>query len=49
MIVKNPRLSLICDVGSGTVDLIIYTVSSLKPMLRLREVILGTGSMCGVS
>ena len=40
---------VLCDAGGGTVDLITYTVSSLKPILRLREAAPGTGSMCGAS
>ena len=40
---------VLCDAGGGTVDLITYTVSSLKPILKLSEATPGTGSMCGAS
>lgn len=40
---------VLCDAGGGTVDLITYTVSSLKPILKVSEAIPGTGSMCGAS
>ena len=40
---------VLCDAGGGTVDLITYTVSSLKPLLKLSEATPGTGSMCGAS
>jgi hypothetical protein len=36
----------VCDAGGGTVDLITYTVSDLEP-LRLDEVVVGTGALCG--
>ena len=40
---------VICDAGGGTVDLISYTVSRLKPILRLDEAASGTGGLCGSS
>ena len=38
---------VLCDAGGGTVDLISYTVSALKPILKLDEATPGTGSCCG--
>lgn len=38
---------VLCDAGGGTVDLISYTVSSLKPILKLDEAAPGTGACCG--
>ena len=40
---------ILCDAGGGTVDLITYTVSALKPILKLNEATPGTGSLCGAS
>ena len=40
---------MICDAGGGTVDLITYKVSSLKPILKLAEASPGSGSLCGSS
>ena len=40
---------MLCDAGGGTVDLITYKVSSLKPVLKLTEVSPGSGSLCGAS
>lgn len=40
---------MLCDAGGGTVDLITYTVSALKPILKLAEVSPGSGSLCGAS
>ena len=40
---------VLCDAGGGTVDLITYTVSALKPILKVSEATPGTGSMCGAS
>lgn len=40
---------VLCDGGGGTVDLITYTVSSLKPILRVAEAHPGSGSLCGAS
>ena len=40
---------LLCDAGGGTVDLISYTVSALKPVLKIQEATPGTGSLCGSS
>ena len=40
---------VLCDAGGGTVDLITYKVSSLKPILKLAEASPGNGSLCGAS
>ena len=38
---------VLCDAGGGTVDLISYTVSELRPMLKIEEAASGTGGLCG--
>ena len=38
---------VLCDAGGGTVDLISYTVSELRPMLKIDEAASGTGGLCG--
>lgn len=38
---------IICDAGGGTVDLISYTVSALKPILKVQEATTGSGRLCG--
>ena len=38
---------VICDAGGGTVDLISYTITSLKPILEVREASPGSGALCG--
>ncbi|KAI4098185.1 MAG: hypothetical protein LQ339_006563 [Xanthoria mediterranea] len=40
---------VLCDAGGGTVDLISYKVSALKPLLRVEEAAPGSGSLCGSS
>lgn len=40
---------VLCDAGGGTVDLITYTVSALKPMLKIIEASTGSGLLCGSS
>ncbi len=40
---------VLCDAGGGTVDLISYKVSQLKPLLRVEEAAPGSGSLCGAS
>ncbi len=40
---------MLCDAGGGTVDLITYKVSSLKPILKFAEASPGSGSLCGAS
>lgn len=38
---------VICDAGGGTVDLISYTITSLKPILEIKEASPGSGALCG--
>lgn len=38
---------VLCDAGGGTVDLISYTVTALKPILQVEEAAMGTGRICG--
>ena len=38
---------VLCDAGGGTVDLISYTVSELRPTLKIEEAASGTGGLCG--
>ncbi|KAL8773753.1 MAG: hypothetical protein Q9209_001521 [Squamulea sp. 1 TL-2023] len=38
---------VVCDAGGGTVDLISYKVTALKPILRVVEVAPGRGKKCG--
>ncbi|KAK1835325.1 hypothetical protein QBC39DRAFT_274984 [Podospora conica] len=38
---------VLCDAGGGTVDLITYEVVKLEPVLELKELVPGTGSMAG--
>ncbi|KAL8789358.1 MAG: hypothetical protein Q9195_006885 [Heterodermia aff. obscurata] len=38
---------VLCDAGGGTVDLISYKVSALKPLLKISEAAPGSGSSCG--
>lgn len=38
---------VLCDAGGGTVDLISYKVSALKPILKISEAAPGSGSACG--
>ena len=40
---------VLCDAGGGTVDLISYTVSALRPILQIKEATPGSGSLCGSS
>ena len=40
---------VLCDAGGGTVDLISYTVSALKPHLEIAEASPGSGLLCGSS
>lgn len=40
---------VLCDAGGGTVDLISYTVSALKPTLKISEANPGSGLLCGSS
>ncbi|KAL8797968.1 MAG: hypothetical protein Q9182_007072 [Xanthomendoza sp. 2 TL-2023] len=38
---------VLCDASGGTVDLISYTVTALKPILQVEEAATGTGRLCG--
>ncbi|KAI9647988.1 hypothetical protein NHQ30_002616 [Ciborinia camelliae] len=38
---------VICDAGGGTVDLISYEITQLKPKLKLKELVPGSGCMAG--
>lgn len=38
---------VLCDAGGGTVDLISYSVSALKPVLKILEAAPVSGSACG--
>lgn len=38
---------VICDAGGGTVDLISYTITNLRPILEVQEAAPGTGALCG--
>lgn len=38
---------VVCDAGGGTVDLVSYTVSALKPIPQIHEAAPGTGGLCG--
>lgn len=38
---------VVCDAGGGTVDLISYKVSKLRPVLQIAEAAPGSGSSCG--
>lgn len=38
---------VVVDAGGGTVDLISYTISSLKPILEVQEAAPGSGALCG--
>ncbi|KOS22602.1 Heat shock 70 kDa protein 12A [Escovopsis weberi] len=38
---------VVVDAGGGTVDLISYTVTALKPILEVKEAAPGSGALCG--
>ena len=38
---------VLVDAGGGTVDLISYEVTALKPILKVKEAATGTGALCG--
>ena len=38
---------VLCDAGGGTVDLISYNILALGPRLELKEVVPGSGGLCG--
>ncbi|KAL8649970.1 MAG: hypothetical protein Q9226_005344 [Calogaya cf. arnoldii] len=51
---KMPKSSLdlgdvfvVCDAGGGTVDLVSYKITKLKPLLRVVKVAPGQGGICG--
>lgn len=45
--IKVDDTFVLCDAGGGTVDLISYKVSALKPILKISEAAPGSGSACG--
>lgn len=45
--IKEGDTFVLCDAGGGTVDLISYTVATLKPVLRMKEASPGSGMLCG--
>lgn len=47
--IKIKDTFLLVDAGGGTVDLITYTVSGLKPILKLTEASPGSGNLCGAT
>lgn len=38
---------MLCDAGGGTVDLISYTITELRPVLKIKEASPGSGGLCG--
>ncbi|KAH6699218.1 hypothetical protein EV126DRAFT_477579 [Verticillium dahliae] len=38
---------VVVDAGGGTVDLILYTITRLKPILEVEEAAPGSGTLCG--
>jgi molecular chaperone DnaK (HSP70) len=40
-------ITVVCDAGGGTVDLISYMIDQLNPILEISEAAPGTGSACG--
>lgn len=40
---------VLCDAGGGTVDLVSYKVSALKPFLQIAEAAPGSGASCGAT
>ncbi|CAD6443798.1 624210e6-67c0-4aa9-a834-c00eb6265fbf [Sclerotinia trifoliorum] len=38
---------MICDCGGGTVDITTYTITSVVPKLKFKELCIGTGGKCG--
>lgn len=45
--IKAGDTFVLCDAGGGTVDLISYTVTGLKPILQVQEAATGSGRICG--
>lgn len=46
-IIEVGETFVLCDAGGGTVDLISYTVTALRPKLEITEATPGTGLLCG--
>ncbi|KAL8748178.1 MAG: hypothetical protein Q9184_007499, partial [Pyrenodesmia sp. 2 TL-2023] len=44
---KVGDIVVVCDAGGGTVDLISYEITALKPILRVIEAVSGHGCKCG--
>lgn len=40
---------VLVDAGGGTVDLIFYTITALKPVIQIVEAAPGCGALCGLS
>ncbi|KAH8678766.1 hypothetical protein BGZ60DRAFT_401802 [Tricladium varicosporioides] len=40
---------VLCDAGGGTVDLISYRITQLRPTLRVEEAAIGSGDKCGAT
>lgn len=47
--IKVGETFILCDAGGGTVDLISYRITALRPVLKIEEVSPGSGSLCGSS
>ncbi|KAJ6098844.1 hypothetical protein N7467_000379 [Penicillium canescens] len=45
--VRKGDIFITCDAGGGTVDLITYRVCETSPLLRVDEVTVGSGGLCG--
>ncbi|MCJ1269841.1 hypothetical protein MMC22_009734 [Lobaria immixta] len=45
--IKVGDTSVLVDAGGGSVDLISYTVTTLKPLLQVTQASPGSGSLCG--
>ncbi|KAL8916869.1 MAG: hypothetical protein Q9208_008301 [Pyrenodesmia sp. 3 TL-2023] len=44
---KVGDIFVVCDAGGGTVDLISYEITALRPILRVTEAVPGHGHVCG--
>ena len=44
---QRAKTNLSAHLGGGTVDLISYRISALKPILKIAEAAPGSGSSCG--
>lgn len=38
---------LVCDCGGGTVDIVTYNITDVRPHLEFEELLIGTGAKCG--